>query len=120
MLHAGTGEWYEQRHDEPWDMAEDVAPLAPAGWQVALRRALAGADPAPRRVVLDVRELFRLVGQDLGFLVRLAQELEGAGSGIRVVASAGIQRAIRTLQLESRLFPCSTLEEALGLRNPER
>jgi len=111
VFHAGNGEWYNQQHDKRWDPGEDAADIPPARWHVELETVLAAQDTTPSVVVIDTTEMDWLVGQDLGFLVRIGKRL--APGRLKVVATTRVVRAVSGLSLDSSFELSSSLADAL-------
>jgi hypothetical protein len=110
VFRAGPGEWYNQPHNQRWDMGEDAADIPPAAWHLALRATLAQEDPLPTLLVVDVREMPWLVGQDWGFVWHLAAELARGGCRLRVVASEHVVKAGNAIGMGDRFELATTLE----------
>jgi hypothetical protein len=111
VFHAGRGEWYNQPHNERWDMGEDVADIPPANWHVELKNVLAAQSLSRTLVVVDVSEMDWLVGQDGGFLYRLSKRLSEQGIRLAVVGTERVVDAMRLLGLDEVLQLCSSLND---------
>ena len=111
VFRAGRGEWYNQPHESRWDMGEDAADIPAAGWHVDLDEALTLQDPCPPVVAVEVTEMDWLVGQDLGFLLRLSERLSRRGVRLVVVGTERVVRAAQGFGLDKYLQLSTSLED---------
>ena len=84
-------------------MGEDVADIPPANWHLEIKTALETWGDTPQSLIVDVTELSWLVGQDWGFLVRLADTLEQANSQLVLVANDRVRDAASFLKITDRI-----------------
>jgi len=99
VLHAGSGEWYNQPHGQRWDMGEDVAELPHPAWHIELEAGIREHSCQGQLIYLDLREMDWLVGQDWGFLAKAGGDLAKAGGELVLVAGKRIEEAGKLLRV---------------------
>jgi len=113
ILRAGMGEWYNQPHDKRWDFGEDVQELPLTEWQIELKRVCEDETDDLSHIVVDLLEMFWLVGQDWGFLLRTADSAASRGIQITLVVTDRHLHAAKCLGLEDRLRMVDSVDAAL-------
>jgi hypothetical protein len=93
-------------------MGEDVADIPPAGWQSMLDDEIEKLESAPSHLIVDLSEMFWLVGQDWGYLLRLAERLESIDSRLTIIASNRVAESAKVTQLDVRIRICDSMDAA--------
>jgi len=95
-------------------MGEDAARIPPAQWHLDVQRVIEAQDSPFELVVLDLSEMDWLVGQDLGFLIRLSKRVAPEGVDLAVVATERVVKAVRVFPLEEYFRIRSSINDLLG------
>ena len=114
LFHAGAGEWFNQPHNKRWDMGDDVADLPPSAWHLGLDRAIEADARTSSHVVVDVRDMFWLVGQDWGYLVRLSRRLKFCSVRLSLLATRRIFQGGQLLGMHKQFCLADSLKFLLG------
>jgi hypothetical protein len=113
ILRAGKGEWYNHSHNQKWDMGEDAKDLPSPNWHIELQKACEELENSFRRLIVDLKEMYWLVGHDWGFLLRMSEQLSSKGIDLVIVANDQIIQAAIVLQLGDKIKTEDSVEGAL-------
>ena len=116
VFHAGPGEWFDQPHNETWDLEGEPQELPPSQRQIALDQTIESQAAGVSRVVVDVTEMGWLAGQDWGYLVRLTESLAIENVRLCLCAPDKLVKAGRLINLHEKMDVLGSLEKALNSR----
>ena len=113
VFRAGAGEWFNQPGKYRWDMGEDAEERPPSQWHSGLQEAIRSQQTSPRVVVVDLTEMDRIVGVDMGFLVNLSKSLSPSDTRLSVAANEKIREIARLTNLGRFFDVVGSVDEAL-------
>ena len=94
-------------------MGEDAQDLPSPDWHVDLQQGCESPKYSSSRIVVDLSEMFGLVGHDWGFLLRLSELKSLEGVELVLISGEQVMKEAKILLLNNRFRIVKSIEESL-------